>query len=227
MSINLSIILPSLRLDNMSKCIASIWANTPLGTYEIITDTDSREGPIFAINKCLPKTKGEYIVTLSDDARVLPKWYENMLSFMQENEKTFDGPLIGNFRIYNDSGELGDIGYYNHAFSCFPFIKRETIDKLGGYYSPEYHAYFSDPDLGMRCFAKGGKVITCPNAWIFHCGNSDPLYVSNHLKYMKEDETTFRKKWDYLGTYIDACAPRINPNIIKTHPSPTPTEYLK
>lgn len=236
--IKLSIIIPSLRPQNLAKLVESIIANTFM-SYEIIVigkkshyneeDFEKWNHKIYyiedkyligttkAIEQGLEKASGEYIVTLSDDCLVLQNWANNMLNFLEENPKKL---LLGNFRVFDKTGELGDIGYYNIPFSMFPFIKKENLEEIGGYFDTEFNAFYSDPDLGLRVEHSGGKTLTCPNAWIYHPYNPDVLHNYNKEQYFKKDEEKFLKKWEHLGEF-KGCK-RIEPNIIHTHPNTLP-----
>lgn len=218
--LKLSIILPSMRPKQIEDCLWSIMEYTFL-PYEIILIVDEiknflpiinkinhnpaylkniiilkdtiKNGTVYPINLGLKYAQGEYIVTLSDDARVTPCWADEMYDYLQKQDQSI--PLLGNFRVYDNKEEYGPIGYFGKIFSMFPFIKKTDIDKVGGYYLSDFNAHYADPDLGMRTWNCGGKVITCPYAWIYHTYNGDKLHKDNYNKYFKKDEETFTKKW--------------------------------
>ena len=238
----LSIILPSVKSKELYKCIQSIVQNTTINyelfiisDYRIISNLDFKQyigqsfngeiiedvfldGPVGAINQALPYAKGEYIVTLSDDCLVTPNWASNMISFL---EKLYFKNAIGSFRVFDETGELGDIGYYGRSFSLFPFMRRDMIHTINGYYSNEYNAFYSDPDLGIRAWQYGKGVYTCPNAFIYHKYNPDIVHISNKSKYFLKDEEIFRKKWDWLGEWNN-CQ-KIYPNVIDLYPTTLPS----
>lgn len=216
--IKLSIILPSLKPKQLEECLYSILEYTflPFELVFVIDDIENFQflkkltpeyflkkvtilfdtkkiGTVYPINLGLEKCVGEYIVTLSDDARVTPCWADEMYDFLQKQDQS--KPLLGNFRVYDKNGEYGPIGYLGNMFSMFPFIKRSDIDKVGGYYLSEYNAHYGDPDLGMRVWKANGQVITCPYAWIYHVSNWDMVHKSNYDRYFAKDEVIFAKKW--------------------------------
>jgi glycosyltransferase involved in cell wall biosynthesis len=214
----LSIILPSLRFNNLFHCIQSIQINTSL-PYEILIitspdiataikmDTNSNvrvfidekcTGPVAAINQAVTEITGDYVVSLSDDCRVCPGWDKHMINFLQSQDNNC--VILGNFRVYDSSGEMPSIGYYGRQFSMFPIISKKHLDILSTYYSPEYNAFYSDPDLGMRVY-EIGKVVTCPTAFIYHPYNPDELHKINKTQYFQSDEKIFINKWSHLGTF--------------------------
>lgn len=213
----LSIIVPSQRIENMSKCNDAIKAGT-FCDYEVILVSsklhyrdeetiekrinvfdDKCTGTTYAIQKGLEEASGDYIVALSDDALVCPHWADHMINFLEKQPK--DKILLGNFRVFDHTGEMGTIGYYGHPFSMFPIMRRADIEKVGGYFSTEFNAYYSDPDLGLRVATANGVCVTCPTAFIYHVYNPDQLHLDNKSKYWAKDEETFKKKWASLGAF--------------------------
>lgn len=219
----LSIIIPSLRPQKLLDCILNINLNTHL-SYEIICVVDDFDrfdkipllfgfsghtikfikddkciGTTYPIQLGLEQSSGTYIVALSDDALPQENWADNMYSFLDKQNNSI--PLIGSFVVYDETGELGNIGYYGRSFSPFPFIRKDNIDKIGGYYETKYNAYFADPSTGIRCWEAGGKVLVCPEAKIYHKYNPDTLHLSNKDKYWEHDESIFKETWKHLGEF--------------------------
>jgi len=231
-NIKLSIILPSLRPEKLKELLWSIETYTFI-KYELIFIIDSlqnfsflenitlepylknvtilfddkKTGTVYPIGLGLEKSQGEYIVTLSDDCLVTPCWADEMYDFMKSQDQSI--PLLGNFRVYDTKNEYGPIGYYGKIFSMFPFIKKTDIDKIGGYYLLDFNAHYADPDLGMRVWNMGGKVISCPHAWIFHIWNGDKLHQDNYNKYFKKDEEVFTNKWSNGNPIVCEHFPKV------------------
>ena len=215
----LSIIIPSLRPYNFSELITNLEVNSD-GDIEIIAVTneeiissykdynilpikfiidDKKIGTTYAIQKGLEHCTGDFIITLSDDCLIAPNAFQHMFNGFGFKSST---PLcIGNFQVYDHTGLMPKLGYFGKQFSMFPFTTRQTIDKLGMYYSTEFNSYFSDPDLGIRLAEKGGYIYNCPTAFIYHRFNNDEIYRNNKSKYFKKDEETFIKKWYKLGIF--------------------------
>lgn len=219
----LSIILPSLREKNLNKCLKSIYANS-FTEYEVIVvgkfehlfllggwwnltdmeikfiEDDRCIGTTYAIQKGLEQSSGEYIITLSDDAMVCPYWDYHMIRYLESFPK--DKIILGNFRVYDHTGEMPKIGYYGKQFSMFPIIKKSDIDKLGCYYSTEFNAFYSDPDLGLRlALEPNGIIVNCQTAFIYHIFNPDPQWLKSKSLYWDKDEELFKNKWKILGKF--------------------------
>ena len=210
----LSIILPSLRINNLDKCIDSILVNSYtkpeiilVGTQEILNsqwencievEDNKCIGTTYAIQKGLERAIGEYVVTLSDDCRVAPHWDDHMIKQLDICENKL---VLGNFRVFDHTGEMPRIGYYGRQFSMFPIMRREQLKSFGDYYSQEFKAFYSDPDLGMRLHEAKGQIINCSTAFIYHVYNPDAIMENNKQRYWKKDEETFIKKWGHLGDF--------------------------
>lgn len=221
-NIKLSIILPSLRENNLNKCLKCIYSNS-FTNYEVIVvgnfeplfllggwwnqtnlnikfiDDDKCIGTTYAIQRGFEKATGEYIVTLSDDALVCPHWDDHMIAFLEKQPT--NKIVLGNFRVYDHTGEMPKIGYYNRQFSMFPILKKSDIEKLGIYYSTEYNAFYSDPDLGMRVSEANGLIANCNTAIIYHIFNPDEGWLQRKENYMQRDEELFKSKWSHLGEW--------------------------
>lgn len=206
----LSIIIPSLRRNELECCLESIRLNTTDVDYEVIVvspfgpwekhrnvvwvEEKERSGVVSAVISGEKKASGMYITTLSDEARVLRGWAKNMITFLRQQP---DVRVIGNFRVV-DFGEQMQFFYYGRLFSIFPFARKSFIDSLGGLFSSEYKAFYADPDLGVRCWESGGQVITCPNAFIQHPYILDNINRENRLLYEEDDKKTFIRRWGHL-----------------------------
>ena len=214
-----SIILPTLRLQNALDCINAVKANT-YTPYELLIITSEEIARVFPTNivpdlkiiiddKCigttypinlgLKQSTGDYIVTLSDDARVCPHWLDHMLNFLEKQPK--DQIILGNFRVFQESHEMAAIGYFGLEFAMFPILSRENLNKIGIYYSEDFFAFFSDPFLGITVAEKGGRVLTCPTAFIYHPPNSDTIHNGNQSRFWRHDEDMFIKKCSHLGPF--------------------------
>lgn len=223
--VKLSILIPSLRPKKLATLIHTIRQNTFV-MYEIICIVKNKKyffadeegnnfehrihviedlyltGTTMAIRQGLEHASGEFVVTLSDDCEVQPYWADYMIKEMEEESKLNpDISLIGNFVVYDKTGTMPHIGYFGRQFSMFPIIKQSDIMKIGGYFSTEFNAFYSDPDLGVRLAEHGGKIINSNRATIFHPYNPDSLHLYNKSEYFQKDEEIFKKKWNHLGEF--------------------------
>lgn len=206
----LSIIIPSLRKDDLKFCLESIRDHTggidyevlivaPFGPWEKYEQArwiheKEPKGVVHAVNVAWPEVRGIWVTTFSDEARAMTGWAKNMIDFLrrQDNPRT-----IGNFRVI-EHGEHCQFYYYGQLFATFPFARKSAIEALGGLFDPVFGAFYADPDLGMRAWERGGQVVTCPNAFIYHPYNRDRFNKENRRKFETKDKETFQQRWGHL-----------------------------
>lgn len=202
-----SIIIPSLRPDELEACLSSIDRFTKDLDYETLVITtfgikdhpntirvieDKLEGTYKAVSLGYNIAKGEYVVHIPDDARATPFWLDNMLDFMvPHNGETFEG----SFRYYDSNGEGHQHGYYGIHFAAFICIRKDVADRIGGLMDCSYRSFFGDPDLGLRVWHNGGQVLTCHNAWIERQDCLDDKRTHSRNLYFAHDQKVFIDRW--------------------------------
>lgn len=220
----ISLILPTVRPDQLKECVNAIvlasdnfqvefelivvadfpevkmpkdafinkdWALKPKWIYE-----PERKGVVDANIQGYKNAEGEYIMTLSDEAKLYPGSLKGLLKFCQLlDNKVLTSPShipYFNFR------------YYGKWFAPFPFAHRSLIDACGGLFLPEFKCFYADPDLSLRAYEKGFLVKECATAAIHHPNNmACEAHKHNVDKYVAQDRITFGKKWAHLGELID------------------------
>lgn len=212
----ISIIIPSVRPHELAECLDSIAASKDVD-YEVILITDfavndefmegiakwqiivekERRGNIAAIAEGYEAARGEYIFTLSDEARIYPDTLFQLQEFcISCNNNILCSPRhIPDFPFY----------YYGKYFAPFPFCHRSLVDRIGGVFlDTAYKSFYADPDLSMRAHEAHIPVLHCREAMILHPNNMhDPAHKHNVSAYVKADRELFRKKWDHLGEFVD------------------------
>jgi hypothetical protein len=204
-----SISLPSLRPDSVSQRIAD-WAETNKKIdYELVVVSPFEvagpnvvhvpelepKGAIYGQYAAYEHCQGDYIVWMSDDAIPDRECLINMVNFV----KAHPDPFIGVFRIHEGGKkgeERGRSVMYGKDFACWGCASRKTIDMIGGYFDPIYHALFGDPDLSLRCWKAGGRVEVCPTSWITHRDVLDQLKGGYRVKWTEIDGKICHDRWD-------------------------------
>ncbi len=205
-----SIILPSLRPSQLTQCLGSIERYTRGVGYEVVVVSpfdieshpnvahvkeDSPEGIYKAVALGYERARGEYIIHMPDDTRATPLWAANMIAFMRPHD---NGIFEGNFRHFDARGERPEPGYYGKLFAPFLCIRRDKVDRIGGLMDCCYSSFFGDPDLSLRIWYHGGRVETCPNAWIYHADCDDQVHKSSDSSYFLRDREVFIKRWHHI-----------------------------
>lgn len=210
----ISVILPSIRPDNLKNCIESVIAAADHQStlFEIILVTDFkhkwecaniksiyapvRKGVVDALNKGLAIAQGEYLFTLSDEATL----GERALIYLEQMSNEYDDnilltPLhIPHYPFF----------YYGKYFAAFPFAHRQLIDAVGGFFDPVYKCFYADPDLSLRAYAAGVEIEVCEDATIYHPNNmACEAHKHNVREYLEADREVFKKRWAHLGEFRD------------------------
>lgn len=207
----LSILLPTVRSNEVFDCVKSIHLAAEGLDYEIIVVADfphlpqdnklkwycipERNGPVKAICDAQDRARGEYFFICSDEDRLLPGTLTQLYNRASKYKKEqIYVPYCG--AIWR---------YYGIPFPPFPFISRSLSDRLGKYLlDKDYHAHYADPDLGMRAHVNHVPLMFCEDILINHPNNVNYQdHIDNRAKYYETDKATFRLKWDKLGTFIE------------------------
>ena len=205
-----SIIIPSVRPDELEACLNSIDKFTEGFDYEVLAITtfkiknhpntirvieDKLEGTYRAVALGYTIARGEYIVHIPDDSRATPYWLDNMLDFMQPHNKEI---FEGSFRYYDKLGEGHQHGYYGKHFAAFICIRKDVADHIGGLMDLSYRSFYGDPDLGLRVWHNGGQVKTCYNAWLWRQDCLDDNRTYSRSLYFSLDEKVFIDRWHLI-----------------------------
>lgn len=206
----ISVILPSLRPSQLAQCLASIHRYTVGIDYEVVVVSpfdiephpnvvhvkEARsEGVYKAVANGYEQVKGEYIIHMPDDSRPTPFWAANMIAFMSP----YDDELFeGNFRHFDARGERPEPGIYGKLYAPFLCIRRDKADRIGGLMDCYYKSFWGDLDLSLRVWHNGGRVETCPNAWVYHADCNDDAYKSSYSSYFVHDREAFIRRWHHI-----------------------------
>jgi GT2 family glycosyltransferase len=206
----ISIILATMRPSQLVACLASIHRYTADVNYEVVVISpyqidahpnvfhvkeDRPEGMYKAVAMGYEKARGEYLIQIADDSRATPLWVSNMIKFM----KPHDGEIFeGNFRHFNVLGERPEPGYYGKLIAPFFCIRKDKADRIGGLMDCYLRSFRGDSDLSLRVWHNGGRVETCPDAWVYYPDYADKVHENSHNKYFELDKEAFIKRWHPL-----------------------------
>jgi glycosyltransferase involved in cell wall biosynthesis len=203
--IEVSIIIPSLRQENIKK-LAEFFEKIISVKYELIVISpyeidgpnivmvkeDKPKGIYRAVKEGLPYVKGDYILHMPDDACFSSGSLEHMINF----SNSFSGRIfLGNWMVYNWPTVYEQGSYYDLPFSGFPFMKRKDLEKIGEFMDTHYDSFYGDPDLSLRVWDNNGIVALCPNAWMAIDSKMDDVKSQSLEKYEKSDKDKFIRRW--------------------------------
>lgn len=211
-----SIVLPTRnRKEDLIKLIKSIKTNTYKNVEIIIEDINSTDGskevikklfpdvtfienklnigPVKAMNNCIRKSKGEFILRVDNDIIIEKDVIEKLVNVLENDKKigvtsclyfyTEDPDVLrgteikvnlftGKTKIFNKdkkyNGEfLGELLDVFAASGCI-LLARRSIYKKVGLYDENYFFAYDDVDWCLRVGKAGYKVIITSSVKIYH-----------------------------------------------------------
>jgi hypothetical protein len=165
--LKISITLPSLFPNALAETVKNIMAASRSVDYEIIVVSpfevsgprivwvreETPSGNCPAHRAAFAHASGDFVVAMSDDARLSAGWADVCLRHVLARESgAGNGLLLG---LNQSNLVIGSVfGIY---YPFFPFGRRGLIESVGGYFSDAYFAHFGDPDLALRVWSGGGR----------------------------------------------------------------------
>lgn len=142
-------------------------------------------GYLKSANKALKLATSEYVIFLNSDALVTPGWLENMIQAAESDPKImFVNPLT------NEDCNFGQIQPPERSFwemhklithrsdYTYPeivaasgfclMIKKEAIDKYGGFDEAYGFGYGEETDYILRATKDGYRCVVADNAYVYH-----------------------------------------------------------
>ncbi len=156
--------------------------------------------------------KGEYIITLDDDAISDPHLIENGLNVLQDNPDI--GVVFGKIINYHTEQyeewlKKWPASYIDKSFFTYIFqegcslIRKKVFDEVGVY--PEnFFIQFENRDLGNRVIDAGYKILYYPPMIIYHKGN--PKSTSEFFYAYRNSLYLYIKQYPYLRLFKYASA---------------------
>lgn len=192
-------------IDNASNTPVAKWLKRKFSKVKVIRNKVNI-GAAAGRNTGIKNAKGDYLLFLDDDAMVdrhtigrLVKVFERKKKagvvqpkvYDKENPKVLQGAgheinlLTG--RIYAWGVREEDKGQYDRLreipmAGCVWMIKREVIDKIGGY-DEDYFIPYEDSDFSQRARKVGFKVFCAGDASAWHRGPKR-TYVSKTIEWL-------------------------------------------
>lgn len=203
----ISLILPGLFPEALAATIRSIFAASQGLDYELVVVTpfevngprirwvreETPRGNCHAHKIGYAAATGDIIVAMSDDARLVAGWADKALAFLQEREK--QNPLLS-VGLHRMDFLIGTVfGLY---YPYYPFVRRSTLEAVGGYFSDDYRAHFTDPDLALRIWSVGGRCEILPERVLQIVERApDAASVGTPMKgtALAQDMATFLSRW--------------------------------
>jgi O-antigen biosynthesis protein len=182
-------------------------ASHDLGARLKIINEEQREGFVRAANKGFRAAVGRNLTWLNDDARIRPGTLDAAVH--QSDSADADVAFVAMFHGWHS---LRNVAYELHEpdgrtyrlchvrgtlYANFPVGKRETFERLG-YFDERFFVAGADPDLSLKAWNAGMRVIPAYGTMIDHDEFADLRRIDDNDKYRQDNEKLFAK-WDLPG----------------------------
>lgn len=170
----LSLTLPTLFPEPAMRAIENVRATVQGIDYEIVVASphefsgpdirwvkeDAPRGAGIASDMAAKASTGDVICPMADDAEFAPGWAQAGLQTLMQNER---GRLYA-VGIGQLNGMVGTVfGIY---YPFFPMVRRSTVEKVGGFFRPQYKHHFTDSDFAFRIWSAGGECGWTPGNYV-------------------------------------------------------------
>ena len=204
------------RPELLARCLAALEKQSlPREDYDIIVVDDSRlrSGPAAARNRGWRQARAAIVAFTDDDTEPQAQWLENGLRAMQGADAA-SGRIVMPIPDKPSDYERDAQGLERSEFvtaNCF--VRRELLERLGGFDEGFRMAWREDSDLHFRLLRCGARIVRAPDAVVVHPVRPAPWGVS--LKQQRKvmfDALLFKKhralyrsriragaRWDYYA----------------------------
>lgn len=221
----LSIVIATLgRCARLQRCIASIreTVHVPHETVVVSFDTGDgsrewldgqpdlraihetqREGCTRAYNKGFQAARGEYVMWLNDDARLLPGAVDAALELIGRPSLSQVGMVAFYHDFAAERNRLDSVEHWGRTFSIynvrgtpyanFGLLRRSLLAQLG-FLDERYYFCGWDPDLSLKVQREAGLlVVGCRGALVEHEELHDERKLADLAVAARDNEKLFEK----------------------------------
>ena len=148
-------------------------------------------GLSLSLNRCIHAARGKYCARMDGDDRCSPERFEKEVHYLETHPEM--AIVSTDMQCFDDDGIWGLCAYptepqpkdlVHGTLFCHPacMIRKEALDKVGGYSESERYRRAQDYDLWVRMYAMGYR------GWNIH----EPLY-----QYRDDRNAASRRKWKF------------------------------
>ena len=162
-----------------------------------------REGFVRAANKGFRAARGRNVVWINDDARPLPRAFDRAVA-----QLACEPADVAFVALFHRWATMRNVAYETvhdgrtyrlcHVrgtlYANFPVGRRETFERLG-YFDERFYFYAADPDLSLKAWHAGLRVVPAYGAMLDHDVHEDDRRVSDGAAAAQDNARLF-EKWD-------------------------------
>ena len=173
------------------KSVKSILKNN----FTLIENSENL-GWIKAVNQGFKVSTAPYVCVMNNDVIVSAGWLDNMVEVMDKNPKI--GLMNQKWEKESFKGAKGDYVETDWCRGFCVLIKREVINKIGGFDEAYGFGYWEDNDYSIRAIKAGYICGLALNSFVEHIKN---VNIKSAMKQKEWDELfarnrdIFEKKW--------------------------------
>src|SRR3954468_7579751 len=166
---HVSVVVPTCgRADLLARCLKALENQTlPRSRYEIIVADDSelRSGPCAARNRGGRRARAPIVAFTDDDTVPAHDWLERGLEAMEGDVDAASGRIVMPIPATPTDLERDGQGLERPEF--FPancFVKKDVLERLGGFDEGFRMAWREDSDLHFSLLKSGARLVHAPRA---------------------------------------------------------------
>jgi GT2 family glycosyltransferase len=174
-----------------------------LGERLKVIREEQREGFVRAANKGFRAASGRNLMWLNDDARPLRECLDRAVS--QIDGEPASTAFVALFHRWNTMKNIAYEMLHDHRiyrlchvrgtlYANFPVGRRETFEKLG-YLDERFYFFAADPDLSLKAWHAGMRVVPAYSAVIDHEQLEDQRRRADN-PWAEKDNVKLFEKWD-------------------------------
>jgi GT2 family glycosyltransferase/cytochrome c-type biogenesis protein CcmH/NrfG len=173
-----------------------------------------------AVNQGISIANGNYILIMNNDVVVTRGWLENLISHIDSDKHMGIVAPMSNYasgaqllkgadKLYSNEDELQKFAEYiyrvnmgrrfeiPHVTGLCMLIKREVIDKIGGFDERFSPGNFEDDDFCLRAKLAGFKIAIAEDVFIHHFGSKSFTAegVEKFKEILERNRKLFIEKW--------------------------------
>jgi len=195
------IVVDGASVDRTQSVLAE--AKHDMGDRLVIIREENREGFVKAANKGFKAARGKYLTWLNDDTRPLSGALDRAIG--QLETESADVGFVAMFHRWNsarciayETWHAGKVYRLCHVrgtlYANFPIGLKSTFEKLD-YFDERYYLNAADPDLSLKAWTAGMKIVPAYSAVIEHDEIEDIRRAADSRQ-ADDDNSKLFAKWN-------------------------------